>query len=132
MDFKKTVKLRMTLYGVYCLIGATMIFAGDKMCLYFGIGFIAVSLIKLVRYAGILWDESAMEKMHIAENDERNVMLCTKARSAAFSIFAMLSGVAVVVLFAAGKSHMGQTVALCLCAYLVIYCVCYGILAKRY
>lgn len=57
--------------------------------------------------------ENFIEK-EIAEKDERNIMIWTKARSLTFSVYAVIAGIAIIVLYTVNRNS-GTSVAYNLC-----------------
>ena len=56
--------------------------------------------------------ENFIEK-EIAEKDERNIMIWTKARSLTFSVYAVIAGIAIIVLYTVNMEYAAQVIAYC-------------------
>ena len=138
MEFKKKLKLRLYAAIVYVLIGAMLIilsctdFTDNEILSSFGAGFAVIGIGKIVQYIRITKDNETLHAREVAEMDERNIMIMTKARSLAFSIFFMLSGIAVVVLYILNLTFAAQIVACTIGAFTLIYRICYHIISRKY
>lgn len=138
MEFKKKLKFRLYLAIGYITLGGIMMvlsFTGaakNEMISSFGAMFAVVGIARIVQYMRIIKDESAIRAREIAETDERNIMIMTKARSLTFSVYIMLSGAAIIVLYLLNKVFIAQIIALVICALTIIYYICYHIIKRRY
>ena len=85
-EFEKKIKSRAMLGLIYALIGAAIIITANTIktdndvAYSFGAVFAAMGIVRFVQYTRLLNNKSALEKREIAENDERNVMIVTKAQ----------------------------------------------------
>lgn len=138
MEFKKKLKLRLCLAIGYIILGAIMMIlsfigaAKNEMISTFGGMFAVVGIVRVVQYMRLIKDESAIHAREIAETDERNIMIMTKARSLTFSIYIMLSGAAIIVLYLLNKVFAAQIIALVICVFTLIYYICYHIIKRKY
>jgi len=136
MDFKKRLKTRAILAGIYIVLGlglmATGYFAAQDMASSFGLMLLVVGLARLLQLRRISRTEESLKQREIAEQDERSIMLYTKARSLAFVVYIIASAVAVIVLMLLGHDVIGQTVSICFLALVLIYWICYFTLRRRY
>ena len=127
-DFAKKIKRRAALGAVYAVIGVLIIAAAnviktDNETAYsFGAMFAAMGIAKIVQ---ILRNPSALRTRETAENDERNVMIVTRARSLAFSLSLVMGGLAVPVLFLSGNNFAASAVAYTVCGFAAVYWVSY-------
>lgn len=138
MDYRKKLNKRLYYAIGYIVIGAVLIllqFTGsvnNDIGACFGAAFVVCGAVRIVQYIRLIGDRSRMEQREIAEKDERNIMLWERSRSMAFSIYAMLAGTAVIVLYVIHMEFVGQIVAYTLCALVFIYWVCYTIIRRKY
>lgn len=138
MKFKEKLKLRLCVAIVYILIGIALIavsaagIAQNETVSSFGAVFACMGIAKVVQYLRITKDESTIRSREIAETDERNIMIMTKARSLTFSIYIILSGIAMVVLYLLNLPFAAQIIAYAICAFALIYFICYHIISRRY
>ncbi|MDO5396485.1 MAG: DUF2178 domain-containing protein [bacterium] len=138
MEFRKKLKLRLYAAVGYTAIGAVLIIisffgaAENEMLSAFGAVFIVMGIARIVQHIRITKDEASLRDREIVETDERNVMLMTKARSLTFSIYIMLAGITMVVLYLLNKAFAAQIVAYAICTITLIYFVCYHIISRKY
>ena len=138
MEFKKKLKMRLYAAVGYIILGAVMMvlsFTGatkNEMISTFGGMFAVVGIARVVQYMRLSKDESAIRAREIAETDERNIMIMTKARSLTFSVYIMLSGAAIIVLYLLNKVFVAQIIAFVICALTIIYYICYHIIKRKY
>lgn len=138
MDFKKKLKIRLYMAICYIIIGVMLIavnFAVDKnheIVSSFGSAFIVIGIVRIVQYIRINKDEESIRRQKIAETDERNIMIWTQARSLTFAIYTMLAAVSIFVLYLLGMELQAQMIAYTLCAFVLIYLICYLILKRKY
>ena len=138
MDFNKKMKIRKNIAFVYILIGVGMIILNvtgiltNDIMSSFGLMLFVIGIARMVQYKRITADSESLNARRIAENDERNVMLWTKARSLATSVYLLLLAVMVIVLYIINMQTAAQIVSYCMLAFVVIYWICYFILSKKY
>ncbi|MDD6044645.1 MAG: DUF2178 domain-containing protein [Clostridia bacterium] len=136
MDYAKKLKIR--LYVAFAMIGIgialilTGIFGGPEMASSFGTVFMVVGIARIVQHRRITKDPERLRRREIAEQDERNIMLWTKARSLALSVYTIGAGLAVVVLYLMNMGEAANIVAWCLMGFMVIYWVCYFIISRKF
>lgn len=138
MDFNKKMKIRKNIAFVYILIGVGMIILNvtgiltNDIMSSFGLMLFVIGIARMVQYKRITADSESLNARRIAENDERNVMLWTKARSLATSVYLLLLAVMVIVLYIINMQTEAQIVSYCMLAFVVIYWICYFIVSKKY
>lgn len=138
MDYKKKMIVRLIFAICYTVFGAGLIIvnltglAANEMISSFGAVFTICGIVRLIQYFRITKNKDRMEQREIEEEDERNVMLWTNARSMAFSIYSILAGCAILVLFMMNMEFAGQIIAYTLCALVFIYWICYMVLRRKY
>ena len=138
MDFNKKMKIRKNIAFVYILIGVGMIILNvtgiltNDIMSSFGLMLFVIGIARMVQYKRITADSESLNARRIAENDEINVMLWTKARSLATSVYLLLLAVMVIVLYIINMQTAAQIVSYCMLAFVVIYWICYFIVSKKY
>ncbi len=130
MNYEKKLKIRLTVYICYTIIGALMMCAsytglskGDFLS-SLGLAYAVIGITRIICFIRLLTNPEAMEHRKIAEADERNIMIYTKAKSLAFTVFITLSGIAVVILQLIGKDTESVIVAYTLIFFMMIYWIC--------
>lgn len=137
-EYEKKIKLRAGLGLVYALIGAAIIAAANIMktdsdiASSFGAVFAAMGIVRFVQYTRLLNNKIALEKRQVAENDEKNVMIVTKAQSLAFTAYFILGGITVPVMFLTGNRAIGLYAAYSICAFAAVYWISYMIIRRKY
>lgn len=137
MKFEKKLKLRLYTAIVCIAVGAVLINAGilgitaNKAVYPFGAVIGVIGLVRLVQTWIITKNEESIHKCEITETDERNVMIMTKAKSLTFSIGIMLTAAAVIVLYALNMTLAASIAAYVICAFELIYIVCYHVISRQ-
>ncbi|MDY3972403.1 MAG: DUF2178 domain-containing protein [Clostridia bacterium] len=138
MEFRKKLKVRLYTAIAYIIIGAVFIgisftrLGANEMISSFGAVFAVMGIARIVQYLRITKDEESIHQREIAETDERNVMIWTKARSLAFSIYILAAALAVVVLYLMNMNFAGKIVAYNLFGFVAVYWICYFIISRKY
>lgn len=138
MDYRNKLKLRLYTAAVCAAIGIILILMSitghikNEIASSFGAMFVVIGAARILQYVRITKDEESLHRREIAEKDERNVMLWTKARSLTFTIYILLSAAAVVILYLLDMASAAKTVSYMLCALVFIYWVCYFFVSRRY
>ena len=138
MKYKNRMKMRTVTMTVYAVIGAALsVFSyigiiENDFVRALGAALFLCGIIKAVRYTMIMKDPDKMDKIEIAEQDERNIMLYEKARSLAFAAFITMAGIAVIVLYILNQTLAGLIVAYTVCGYVLLYWICYMIVKRKY
>lgn len=138
MDFRKRLKMRLYVAAAYILLGAAMIAAAfsvktdNGFLSSFGLALAVIGIAKVRNYFIITRNDESVRKREIAETDERNIAICAKAKSAAFTVYAFAAGVGVIVLEILNKVYVANVIAVSVCALIVIYWVCYGIVSRKF
>ena len=136
MDFERKLKIRRNMAIGYIVIGMVLIGIGlmgeTEMASSFVLMFAVIGIAKLMQYKRITSDKDRLRQREIAENDERNIMLWTKARSMAFIIYIIAAALVIVVLYLVGMAYEASIVSYSLSAFVVIYWICYLVLSKKY
>ena len=138
MEFKKKIKTRIYIMAIYVIIGAALCILGyigkltNDVVQAWGIALFVAGIVKIIQNARVLKNPEKLQKREIAEKDERNIMLWEKARSLAFTVYLILAGTAVIVLYIFNMETAGQIVADTVCGFVAIYFICYCIVRKKY
>lgn len=97
-----------------------------------GGGLIGVGVLQIIRNLKYRNNSEYQQKIDIEANDERNRYLRMMAWSWTGYIFVTASAVVSIILLIIGQTEISQVLGLCMCAELVIYCVSYIAVGKRY
>lgn len=137
MDFKKRLKTRLNVAFIYIAIGIMSIVASFIMKTdnYFisswGIALVVIGIARIKKHCIITKSEDSIRNQQIIETDERNITIVHKARSAAFLIYILLSGLVVIVLGFLNIMEVAKWISYSVCLLIVIYWVCYFIYQKK-
>lgn len=137
MEFRKKLKLRLYTALCYIAVGIAMIAVGcfiqtdNSFISSFGFVLAVMGAARVRNYLIITKNEESVRKREIVETDERNINIINRSRSAAFYIYILLSGAAVVILSLVGARETAVVVSYSLAALVLIYWVCYWIYQKR-
>ena len=136
MDFMKKMRMRFWLaigyivFGVLLFLICTFVRANDFLSA-FGFAFVVMGIARLKKYFIITKNEETIKRQRIAENDERNLAIASKARNIAFGIYITAAAVAVIVLHLLNMIDASKLIAYTVCALVFIYWVAYFIIRKR-
>ena len=122
---------------VYLFLGAALLALGiaevaDAFWSGMGAALMAVGVIRLAQMFRYRKDEAYREKLELEVSDERNQFLRNKAWAWAGYLFILISGIAVIVLEIAGQHLLSMVASCVVCLMLVLYWICFWILAKKY
>lgn len=135
MDYDKLIKTRVRIYIAIMAAGVGFILlsllGGPDIASSLGAVFLVTGIAKYVQYRRIARDSEKLHKQMVAEKDERNVMLWTKARSFAVSIYVVMMGVAIIILYLMDMTQPAEVISWCLLEYVIIYWVCYAIIKRK-
>lgn len=135
MEFAKKLKIRLYTAVVFLMAGLGLIIGGNlkhvEMAQSFGAMLLVLGLARIIQYRWIHRSPETFAARAVAEQDERNVMLWTKARSLAFSVYVIAAAVAVVVLYLLELELVARTLSVSLFAFVVIYWVCYFTVSRQ-
>ena len=137
MDIEKKIKTRIYTGVLYLIVGAAMTVTyavknGNEFLCSFGGALVLIGILKILKHKRLLKNKNALEKLRIAETDERNLMLSNKAKSFAFSVYICLCCCAVIAFEFFNMEEKAIPLAYSVCALLVLYLICYCILNKKY
>ena len=137
MDFKKRIKIRYLTAVVYIVLGLALaalsffLEGENEFVSPFSFALIVIGIARIRKLSLITRNEASLKQREIAEGDERNIYIMLKARSAAFNIYVLLAGIAVIVLLFLEYSFAAQCIGYSVCALALIYWVCYWIYYKK-
>ena len=136
MEFKKKLKVRLY-YGIGCaVLGVLMMILGflrtEEYISSLGLMFLIIGIARVIQYRRIAQTEESLRQREIAEKDERNVLLWTKARSLTFTIYSIVLALAVIILQLMEVELIPQILAFCLFTMVLIYWICYFALSRKY
>ena len=137
MDYKKKLKVRLSIAIIYIILGIVMIAStfimktNNSFISSFGFAMVIMGIVRIRNYCIITKNEETIKKQQIIETDERNVSIMQKAKSAAFNVYALTLGVAVIVLSLFNMHDIAKYIAYSVCSLVIIYWVCYWIYQKN-
>lgn len=138
MNFEKRLKIRFYMNAGFILIGAAgmaMKFAGlitGEIIPMLGLAVLIIGFIRLIRYKRITSDKESFSRQRIVENDERNIMICTKARSTAAVICIFIFFAAIIFMDLINFDIAARIISYIICVYLIVYIVSYLVIKRRY
>lgn len=136
MDFVKKLKIRRYTAIVYIATGIllTVLFAAKIMArqyaLTLGIALIIIGVARVLDYIRITKNSESIRKRQIAESDERNLYIINKAKSTAFGVYVVTTAIIVIAAEMCGKSDLAETLALTICALVLLYWAFYWLYRK--
>ncbi len=135
MEFKKRLRTRLIFAIIFAIFGAgcivTSFFAENEYLSSLGLVFLVLGIARVVQYKRITRNEESLNKRMIAETDERNVMLWTKARSLAFTVYILLAASGIIVLNILKLHSYADVLSCMLFGFLGIYWICYFIVSRK-
>jgi len=138
MDFRKKLKKRLLVDLFWAVLGLGMIlyyFLTDTINTYpfsLGIAFITIGIIRTIQYRQTITDEKALREKELEEKDERNRMISERAKSWAFSLSIIASGILVILLNLLGYHDEALPFAWYVCGMTLLYWLCWIIIQKKY
>ncbi|MBR5515186.1 MAG: hypothetical protein IKU52_03170 [Clostridia bacterium] len=138
MDFKKKLKIRLTVGIVYIILGICLIFTGfinqteNEFVASFGFALTVIGLARLKKYFSLTRNEEKLKRYEIAETDERNIMIVSKARSLTFSLYVIICYIAVIVFSFLNYTLIAQILSVSVFLLIMIYWISYFIIRKKY
>lgn len=137
MDFKKKLKIRLWFALAYIVLGIAMIavfqfvHTDNEFLSSFGFALIVVGVAKCRQYKRITKNEETIKKQQIAETDERNLCIASKAKSVAMMLYIILACVGTVVLHLLDKTGPATLLSGTVCALLLLYWISYWIISRK-
>lgn len=137
MNYKNKLKSRLYVAIIYIALGLIMIAGAFVMDIEndfvssFGLLMIVMGIVRIRNYFIITRNEASIRKQEIAETDERNLSIINKAKSVTFSIYILISGIAVIVLSLLDMRDIAKWISYSICLLVVIYWISYWIIRKK-
>lgn len=137
MEFKK--KLRIRLYsaigcvaiGVLMIIISNFTQSDNNFLSSFGLIFAVCGVARIRLYFLITKNDETIEKQRIVESDERNIAISNKAKNIAFSVYIIVTCIAVIVLQFLNKQELVTILSTSICVLVFVYWISYWIINKR-
>jgi len=109
-------------------------FAGKVDEFWNGMGFALalVGVLQLLRGYRFQKNAAYREAVEIAETDERNHFIRTKAWAWAGYLFILIAGVSVIAFRIAGQDLLSYAASMAVCLLLVLYWIAYYVLRRKY
>ena len=122
---------------IWVILGLVLIalsFAGKVDEFWNGMGFALaiVGVLQLLRTHRFMKNSAYREAVEIAETDERNHFIRSKAWAWAGYLFVIIVGVSVVIFKIAGQDLLAYAACIAVCLLMVLYWVAYYVLQKKY
>ena len=137
MDYKQKLKSRLYVASIYIALGILMICGTfvvkteNDFISSFGFVMVIMGLVRIRNYRMITKSEETIRKQEIIETDERNVMIAHKAKSTAFSVYALLLSTVVICLSLFNMREEAKWIAYSVLLLVAIYWVCYLVYQKK-
>ena len=122
---------------IWLVIGMPLMVLGllgvvDEFWNGMGFSLAIIGALQLLRNHRFQKNESYREKIEIAENDERNHFIRSKASAWAGYLFILITSVLVIVFKVFGQHFLCLVASYAVCLLLVLYWVSYMILKRKY
>ena len=122
---------------IWVILGLVLIalsFAGKVDEFWNGMGFALaiVGGLQLLRTHRFMKNEKYREAVEIAETDERNHFIRSKAWAWAGYLFVIIVGVSVVIFKIAGQDLLAHAACIAVCLLMVLYWIAYHVLKRKY
>lgn len=123
-----------TLYIILGIVLIVLVFMNKVNSLFagFGGGLLGASVVQLIRAIKYKTNSEYKEMVDTKTNDERNRFISMKALSWAAYSFIMICAVVNIICLIMSKVIYMQISAGIICVMLVLYCICYLIVSKKY
>lgn len=135
MSFTKKMKIRYYSAFALLIIGIALwiyfSYSKNDMASSFGTAFIIIAAARIIQYIRLRKIPEAMQKREIAEEDERNILIWTKARSLTLSSYAVIISILSVVLYVTNHSQTAKILSYSLLLLLSLYYICYFVIRKK-
>ena len=128
---------RLITYVIYILLGAALMAAGvigalDEYWSGMGSGLIFVAILQLIREFRLWKNEAYREKFEIAQTDERNRFIRSKAWAWAGYLFIIVAAISSIVLKIVGQEQLSVAAGYGVGLLVLLYWGSYMVLAKKY
>lgn len=125
-------------YTLFAILGAGMFVLSevfniiDNFWSGMGVGFVVISIMRLIQLYRYKNDDSYAEKIDIQNCDERNRFLAEKARSMAFYYFILIAAILTIVLRFMNNNQASSIFAYTIGLLVLIYWLSYQWLIRKY
>lgn len=131
------INRRFVLGIVYIISGVLLSSLGffsivDEWWQSFGIAFLIVGIVDIIRYLRYRSNADYKEKVDLISSDERNRFLAMKAWSWAGYLFVMIAGIGVIGFQIAGMKVWSIACSYCVCLIMILYWISYAVLKRKY
>ncbi len=135
MTFDKKLKIRTIFAIIFILSG--LIFIALSLCTgrdisSTGLVFVVIGIARIKKIFTLKQNEKKLSQAKLAEEDERNIMLWTKARGLTLSIFIIVQAIAVIVFQFLKMYAYSTALSYSILGIMIIYWICYIILSRKY
>ena len=138
-DMKNLVKRRMVITSIVLavwlassiVLSAREGLASEPSGLFVAISIAVVWAFSLIRNVRLLKDDERLQGAMVARNDERNILITYRATRLAGTIVLCAAAVATICMELLGMQEAADAVAFTICACLIVYLICWYVLAKR-
>ena len=137
MDIEKKLKYRLyvaigyVIAAIIVIVFSATTHTDNDFLSGLGAGLLVCGGTRIRNYFLITKNAETIKRQEIAETDERNLAIATKAKNIAFSVYIMLACIAIIVLSLLGYESLYSVLSLSVCTMLIIYCSAYWIIRKR-
>ncbi len=137
MDFRKKLKIRLSIAIGYIILGLAMIITfniiktENEFLSSFGFALIVIGIVQIRKYIMITKNEETIIKRQIAETDERNISIANRAKSISFIIYVLLAAVLVIILELLNKTQLAMIISGTIWVLILIYWISYWIISKK-
>ena len=138
MEFQKKLKNRLYIAISYMILGTFLIVYDliahpeNEFGLVFGMAMLLMGILRIFQHRRITSSDQSIKERQMKETDERNKMISERARSWAFSLYFLLSGVAVIILSFLGHHEVATPISYSVFLLVALYWISYLILRKKY
>ncbi len=138
MDFKKKLKSKSRNAVILIIAGVIAILGGlasktyyNSNLIYFGIASLAIGVLVFTYYFRISRNKEKIKNRIVAENDERNIYIRSKARNIAFDIYVVILDIALIVFSFLNMDDMAWCVGCSMILFIMADYITYLVIRKR-
>ena len=137
MQFKKKLKTRLYVAIAFIIFGIVLIATSfitkteNHFISSFGFAMVIMGIARMRNYFIITKTEDSIRRQEVAENDERNIYIQQKAKSATFSTYLLLSCTTVTVLSFLGIREASIWISYSVLLLIAIYWIFYFVYQKK-
>ena len=137
MDFRKKLKIRLYFAISWIILGIAMIIVFSIMdsksdfLSSFGFALTTIGIVRTRNYIMITKSEETIKKQQIAESDERNISIASKAKSVSFVLYILFVSISVIILNLLNKTQLATVLSATVCILVLIYWISYWIISRK-